>query len=1136
MDYKTLHGQFPPWPSDPLDSMYVILMQLPIGVWIPMRHLFAVCSVFGLPRVQTFAYVESWVCLSVVEFSSDQLFVRIPVNSSCLQKDQCSERFQFLKPAPRAVIDLDLENDALSDVEMSPVHHDDSPHHIRDKSESHKRHLGMSLDEFLRQEDEALADILGIPSSVTCGAEIATSSSSSARLVSFPTDEEIHSMLREEEQRTIEVEALSTDPEEVVSDYKPTKFGRCTTCQYSRKPHLFQSGANAGHIRLVCSQWWKLIDGKRQCWTSAPLSDDLWPKIPKYLKNQHAKLRASLLRNGATLVKKLKGQLKSKSSRLEPKHPDARLHVRAGTKWQKEARKAYSKSPKSEKQPRRIDSSFDWSVSSSDEAALDWLCDHGFLQKPKTCPDCSAKTLGGPWKLDQRQDRRPWWFWRCKAWNCQRRKALFFNSRFEGLKVTPAELAYMIMSYISAVWNQCISIAHFVQLTGLGYSSCRHFLDIMSEREAFAGKALSMSAKVTKCIEADGTSVGRFWVKRSNKTYADQIYQLENREGLLAQKPSTASALETQSKRVLGNAADDLTDVALADLAKAIAEAIHAETAEQEIEEAQELLQMLRAQYLMQLLETAVESEDMTELHAMLQAVEGCPDPFSRAVRYQLMLRNALSSLGAVQVQGSAGDLPTRKAEDALGSDPKLPNLALDNRESDSADGNSSSSHMDESDESSIAAARSRLAEIPVEIQLGQRACSMKEFKKEGGLQSLQPQFSGKNDTAILGALMQTSYLGLRMRRFKSLRDVVRKVTYDMRIKRILETWTEVTNPRKNSTEMKPEPLQFDPLITKNQMDVWDGVDVLDLDKKCSEPLFQVFMTIWYSQKMSLLVKAKTEKVQEYVRAVEAGYHRQNPYHNNSHAAEVTLMTYQIWTYLSAGSFKGYFEQVDLLVVLLAAAIHDIGHPATNNDFLVKTKAELALRYHDTAVLENFHLATAFQLMRSRSISMLDHNLPSPPVTSLRRRIVEIVLATDMAVHKKQVDDMARSVERHTNRQEIDKRMLEQYIVHTADVGHPFRPVPQHQEWARRVNEEFLQQGDREKELGFTPIEMFDREKAPPLPKNQLGFLQFVIQPLWKPMEALLATLIAGKFRIQMLHVRPENRTSKTQVFSSSTF
>jgi len=421
---------------------------------------------------------------------------------------------------------------------------------------------------------------------------------------------------------------------------------------------------------------------------------------------------------------------------------------------------------------------------------------------------------------------------------------------------------------------------------------------------------------------------------------------------------------------------------------------------------------------------------------------------------------------------------------------------------------------------SSVAAAKSQLLHIEEEVRsfavkYRKVSTNRSDMSSETRLAFEDKIFSisdemrrltrGVSVSTTESSLMQTSYLGLRTRRFKSLRDVVRKVMTDMRIKRILTRWTELASPRKTS-DFKPESMEFDPLITKSQMDVWDGVDVLDLDKKCSEPLFQVFMSVWYSQKMSLLVKAKAHKVQDYVRAVEAGYHRQNPYHNNAHAAEVTLMTYQIWSYLSAGSFKGYFEQVDLLVVLLAAAIHDIGHPATNNDFLVKTKAELAIRYHDTAVLENFHLATAFELMRSRSISMLDHNLPSPPVTSLRRRIVEIVLATDMAVHKKQVDDMARLVERNMNRQEIDKRALEQYIVHTADVGHPFRPVPQHHEWARRVNAEFLQQGDREKELGFTPIEMFDREKAPPLPKNQLGFLQFVIQPLWKPMEALLDT------------------------------
>lgn len=464
----------------------------------------------------------------------------------------------------------------------------------------------------------------------------------------------------------------------------------------------------------------------------------------------------------------------------------------------------------------------------------------------------------------------------------------------------------------------------------------------------------------------------------------------------------------------------------------------------------------------------------------------------------------------------------TNLHEDVLDSEVKFTPVATDNGDSEwmAAEQSLGSVSDTASGSSSVAAVKSQLLHIEEEVRsfavkYRKVSTNRSDLSYETRLAFEDKIFSISDEMRRLtrgisvstteSSLMQTSYLGLRTRRFKSLRDIVRKVMTDMRIKRILERWTELASPRKNS-DFKPESMEFDPLITKSQMDVWDGVDVIDLDKKCSEPLFQVFMSVWYSQKMSLLVKAKAHKVQDYVRAVEAGYHRQNPYHNNAHAAEVTLMTYQIWSYLSAGSFKGYFEQVDLLVVLLAAAIHDIGHPATNNDFLVKTKAELAIRYHDTSVLENFHLATAFELMRSRSISMLDHNLPSPPVTSLRRRIVEIVLATDMAFHKKQVDDMARLVERNMNRQEIDKRALEQYIVHTADVGHPFRPVPQHHEWARRVNAEFLQQGDREKELGFTPIEMFDREKAPPLPKNQLGFLQFVIQPLWKPMEALLDT------------------------------
>ncbi|CAJ1423209.1 unnamed protein product [Effrenium voratum] len=69
-------------------------------------------------------------------------------------------------------------------------------------------------------------------------------------------------------------------------------------------------------------------------------------------------------------------------------------------------------------------------------------------------------------------------------------------------------------------------------------------------------------------------------------------------------------------------AADDPTEVTLAELAKAIAAALRAEIGGQEIEEASELLQMLRAYYLLQLLEAAVESEDMSQLAVMLEAVD----------------------------------------------------------------------------------------------------------------------------------------------------------------------------------------------------------------------------------------------------------------------------------------------------------------------------------------------------------------------------------------------------------------------------------------------------------------------------------------------------------------------------------
>jgi len=190
-----------------------------------------------------------------------------------------------------------------------------------------------------------------------------------------------------------------------------------------------------------------------------------------------------------------------------------------------------------------------------------------------------------------------------------------------------------------------------------------------------------------------------------------------------------------------------------------------------------------------------------------------------------------------------------------------------------------------------------------------------------------------------------------------------------------------------------------------------------------------------------------------------------------------------------------------LLVVLLAAAIHDMGHPGVNNNFLCATRHHLALRYNDKSVLENYHAASAFELMHEQDVDLLEHRLPIPPVEALRMRVINMVLATDMDRHKEVMFDLAKEVDRHDTLQHVDKLVLEKHLVHMVDIGHPLRPYTLHLEWSKRVTMEFLAQGDQERCLGLPVGELFDREKATSLAAGQLGFLNFVVMPAWKQLR-----------------------------------
>ena len=53
-----------------------------------------------------------------------------------------------------------------------------------------------------------------------------------------------------------------------------------------------------------------------------------------------------------------------------------------------------------------------------------------------------------------------------------------------------------------------------------------------------------------------------------------------------------------------------------------------------------------------------------------------------------------------------------------------------------------------------------------------------------------------------------------------------------------------------------------------------------------------------------------------------------------------------------------------ILAMFLAAIIHDFDHKGVNNDFLVKSQDDLAVRYNDRAPMENHHVASAWALLK----------------------------------------------------------------------------------------------------------------------------------------------------------------------------
>ncbi|KAG3118820.1 hypothetical protein PI125_g2528 [Phytophthora idaei] len=260
-----------------------------------------------------------------------------------------------------------------------------------------------------------------------------------------------------------------------------------------------------------------------------------------------------------------------------------------------------------------------------------------------------------------------------------------------------------------------------------------------------------------------------------------------------------------------------------------------------------------------------------------------------------------------------------------------------------------------------------------------------------------------------------------------------------------------------------------------------------------------------------LLGAIATTCVADFAQEIENRYQPKNPYHNALHAASVVWDVNFFLRKLEASRLA----PVQLFSALVAAAVHDVNHPGVNNAFLVATTAPLAIKYSGDSVLERMHLAEAFQTCTKDGCDIFEAFPPDLRRQS-RLQIISMVLATDLSGHLTHVNRLKSKLYAVHPTSELNDpsstpglmlpdELVLQTLIMMADVGHAMKSFPLHLAWSERVAEEFYRQGDTERQFGLTISPLCDHAAGVErFEKNQIGFLDFVVLPLYNAARDVL--------------------------------
>lgn len=225
-------------------------------------------------------------------------------------------------------------------------------------------------------------------------------------------------------------------------------------------------------------------------------------------------------------------------------------------------------------------------------------------------------------------------------------------------------------------------------------------------------------------------------------------------------------------------------------------------------------------------------------------------------------------------------------------------------------------------------------------------------------------------------------------------------------------------------------------------------------------------------------------------------------YHNFYHATHILHSTYILLEQC------GLFDKLNpdiLFSILISALVHDIGHPGNNNLFEVNTCSELACRYNDLSVLEQYHCHLAFELIKKHSIFQ---NYTHDEFIICRKTIINSILGTDMTNHKSILDTMRIRKDTRFNYDSIeDQYLLAKIFVHAADIGNATQEYSLCEQWAKKISFEFYLQTEKEKEKGLKPFTSFNINSSTSFYNHEMKYITYICKPYWEILSDLFYEL-----------------------------